>query len=53
VVVEEIVGEIAQTVDNPSHQVRAFAGPGVPRTRREATPIIDMLARKRRGASSP
>jgi len=42
--VEEIAGEIGQTVANTSHHLRAMARAGVLRTRREGNRIVYMLA---------
>src|SRR5919204_5340877 len=42
--VDEIAGEIGQTVANTSHHLRAMARAGVLRTRREGTRIVYMLA---------
>jgi rhodanese-related sulfurtransferase len=45
--VEEIAGEIDQSVANTSHHLRAMARAGVLRTRREGTRIVYMLASDR------
>jgi rhodanese-related sulfurtransferase len=45
--VDEIAGEIDQTVANTSHHLRAMARAGVLRTRREGTRIVYMLASDR------
>jgi len=45
--VDEIAGEIGQTVANTSHHLRAMARAGVLRTRREGTRIVYMLASDR------
>src|SRR5437588_724316 len=45
--VEEIAGEIGQSVANTSHHLRAMARAGVLRTRREGTRIVYMLASER------
>jgi rhodanese-related sulfurtransferase/predicted transcriptional regulator len=45
--VEEIAGEIGQSVANTSHHLRAMARAGVLRTRREGTRIVYMLASDR------
>src|SRR3954454_1173488 len=45
--VDEIAGEIGQSVANTSHHLRAMAGAGVLRTRREGTRIVYMLAGER------
>ncbi|MEO7397384.1 MAG: metalloregulator ArsR/SmtB family transcription factor [Ilumatobacteraceae bacterium] len=42
--VEQVAGEIGQSVANTSHHLRAMAGAGVLRTRREGTRIVYMLA---------
>jgi rhodanese-related sulfurtransferase len=42
--VEEIAAEIGQSVANTSHHLRAMAGAGLLRTRREGTRIVYMLA---------
>jgi rhodanese-related sulfurtransferase len=42
--VDEIAGEIGQSVANTSHHLRAMAQAGVLRTRREGTRIVYMLA---------
>jgi len=42
--VDEIAGEIGQTVANTSHHLRAMARAGILRTRREGTRIVYMLA---------
>src|SRR5919201_6853181 len=47
--VDEIAGEIGQTVANTSHHLRAMARAGVLRTRREGTRIVYMLASDRVG----
>ena len=47
--VEEIAGEIDQSVANTSHHLRAMARAGVLRTRREGTRIVYMLASDRVG----
>jgi rhodanese-related sulfurtransferase/predicted transcriptional regulator len=45
--VDEIAGEIDQSVANTSHHLRAMARAGVLRTRREGTRIVYMLASDR------
>lgn len=45
--VEQLAGEIGQSVANTSHHLRAMARAGVLRTRREGTRIIYMLASDR------
>ena len=45
--VDEIAGEIGQSVANTSHHLRAMARAGVLRTRREGTRIVYMLASDR------
>ena len=45
--VEEIAGEIGQSIANTSHHLRAMARAGVLRTRREGTRIVYMLASDR------
>ncbi|MEW6474727.1 MAG: metalloregulator ArsR/SmtB family transcription factor [Actinomycetota bacterium] len=45
--VEEIAGEIGQSVANTSHHLRAMARAGVLRTRREGTRVVYMLASDR------
>ena len=45
--VEDIAGEIGQSVANTSHHLRAMARAGVLRTRREGTRIVYMLASDR------
>ena len=47
--VEEIAAEIGQSVANTSHHLRAMAGAGLLRTRREGTRIVYMLASDRVG----
>ncbi len=47
--VDEIAGEIDQSVANTSHHLRAMARAGVLRTRREGTRIVYMLASDRVG----
>jgi rhodanese-related sulfurtransferase len=47
--VDEIAGEIGQSVANTSHHLRAMARAGVLRTRREGTRILYMLASDRVG----
>ena len=47
--VEQIAGEIDQSVANTSHHLRAMARAGVLRTRREGTRIVYMLASDRIG----
>jgi rhodanese-related sulfurtransferase len=47
--VEQIAEEIGQSVANTSHHLRAMAGSGVLRTRREGTRIVYMLASERVG----
>ena len=47
--VEEIATEIGQSVANTSHHLRAMAGAGLLRTRREGTRIVYMLASDRVG----
>src|SRR6266542_320406 len=42
--VDEIAGEIGQSVANTSHHLRSMARAGVLRTRREGTRIVYMLA---------
>ena len=42
--VEQVADEIGQSVANTSHHLRAMAGAGVLRTRREGTRIVYMLA---------
>lgn len=45
--VEDIAGEIGQSVANTSHHLRAMARAGILRTRREGTRIVYMLASDR------
>ncbi len=45
--VEQLADEIGQSVANTSHHLRAMAGAGVLRTRREGTRIVYMLASDR------
>jgi len=45
--VDEIAGEIGQSVANTSHHLRGMARAGVLRTRREGTRIVYMLASDR------
>ncbi len=47
--VDQIAGEIGQSVANTSHHLRAMARAGVLRTRREGTRIVYMLASDRVG----
>ncbi|HKY76593.1 MAG TPA: metalloregulator ArsR/SmtB family transcription factor [Acidimicrobiia bacterium] len=48
--VEDIAGEIGQSVANTSHHLRAMARAGILRTRREGTRVVYMLASERVGA---